>query len=782
MTLGILAIVTLLVIAFATSMRVENMASKNFNDAIKARELAQAAVDQAVATIRQSTQLRTNSPAVSTYVTFPGYAMTNHNGVVGPIALYSAPLSVDIVNMNDGFWITGQNPVEYPPPTAPQMNVGWIYVDENGNVGPTTPLSTPAVPLVGRFAFWVDDEASKININTAWTRGPANPVTLDPFSTANAAYGAPNEVDLSALLPGLNAFVGVIQGRQTLPPGFTTIEEVKLVDTSVPPIPDSNFNTNRFYLTTYSDDAYFPGYTADLDVFDRPRRVLSSLTNTPDIDGSADGAYTRLADPLLAKVFSPSVGAPVGSFATKYGANGLKQIIANIIAYQIDPTTTAPPDDAANTPPNYLGLARTPYINEAQVRYDTALDPATGNTNVTQIVSVELFYMYNGTYAPAPDTVTIPSVAAVAGLPAGPFVFNIPAAPAFSSGSIYYYSITNGPVQATTWPQPIPAQTIDITYGRLYGGVPKRLDFARVPLPPGADLNAFPMSSIQGAEANDPAVNDNGVTTPSEWTPYTSAGTLGVQNNAYNPPADPTLLPKALPSKAVMRIGPMNSIGELGFIHTPNSWQYLTLQPGGGATPGDGQIPDWAILDFFAVGAPYAGPTPTRGRININSSVPLLPIATTRLIPLEALLNTLVLPATLPTVAADIYHDNNTVRTDKYGMQAPPDGVFDTIGEICEVLSLANGATTQAGKEATIRRIANLITVRSNTFTVWVIAQSIKEPNLASGQTFGTFQPGVDIITGEVRAQAVVERYEDPPPPSATAVKFRTKYFRYIYQ
>jgi hypothetical protein len=103
------------------------------------------------------------------------------------------------------------------------------------------------------------------------------------------------------------------------------------------------------------------------------------------------------------------------------------------------------------------------------------------------------------------------------------------------------------------------------------------------------------------------------------------------------------------------------------------------------------------------------------------------------------------------------------------------DPVFDTIGELCEIPSLATGAT-EADKEVAIRRIANLITVRSNTFTIWVMAQSIKEPNII-GQNFGKFEAN-DLITGEVKAQAVVERYENPP---GSAPKFRTRYFRYLY-
>src|ERR1017187_6485791 len=78
LTLAILVMVTLLVVAFAVSMRVENTASKNFNDLIKARQLAQAAVDQAVANIRGATP--PISPTVN-YVTSPGAIYTLGAGV-----------------------------------------------------------------------------------------------------------------------------------------------------------------------------------------------------------------------------------------------------------------------------------------------------------------------------------------------------------------------------------------------------------------------------------------------------------------------------------------------------------------------------------------------------------------------------------------------------------------------------------------------------------------------------------------------------------------------------
>ena len=793
LTLAILVLVTMLMIAFAVSMRVENMASKNFNDAIKARELANAAVDQAVATIRNATLPRTQTP-FSTYVTFPG-VVYDYNGTppATPIPLYTVNAAA-MFDLNNASSIVAIN-AEFTP--IPKINAGWVYVGQN----PAQALG-PLNPIIGRYAFWVDDEASKVNINQAWTRGALNTSVIpDTYSSANATYGDTSEVDLSALLPnlGLAVLVGEIQAQRppTSPNPYATIEEVRRADSpyNVSPILPANFQATKFYLTTFSDDA--ANGASDLDVFGRQRLALSGLTKANDIDDmiGANSAYTRLADPNLMKVCA--AGGVVNAFAdpAKYGVNGLKQIIANIIAYRIDPTTTAPPD-AGGTPPAYLGLARTPYINEVQIKYEDV-----GDGTVKRTVSVELFYPYSadGPYKSGPlgseDTIVVSGLPTVGvagttfvapGFTAGPFTITIPAGTTFNAGMTYFVPPPYVDTATLVLPGgagPWTALAINIgnglavraNYYRGTGAGLYRLDYAQAIVLALAGANALNIPWVapgppwapgtpvwHGTEVNDPCVNETGTS----WTRYNHAsatpGTLGLPNLAYAPPGGDA-------SKMRMRGGQMLSIGELGFIHTPNSWTYLKLQPGGGG----GGIPDWAMLDIFTVGGA------TAGRININSLIdannPAFVPPTRRLVPLIALLNkatTWLVDPTLTTVAQNIYDRTYSVG-DTFGNVT----AYDTIGEICEVKGLADGAIlSEADREAAIRRIANLITVRSNTFTIWVIAQSIKQPPNA---TIGTFTTGVDLITGEVRAQAVVERYEQP---IGTGPFFRTKYFRYIYE
>ena len=61
--------------------------------------------------------------------------------------------------------------------------------------------------------------------------------------------------------------------------------------------------------------------------------------------------------------------------------------------------------------------------------------------------------------------------------------------------------------------------------------------------------------------------------------------------------------------------------------------------------------------------------------------------------------------------------------------------------------------------EALVRNLASLITTRSNAFSVWGVAQTITK---RSGNTqYAAFQSG-DLVTGEKRFHAIVERYVWP--------------------
>ncbi|HUI08248.1 MAG TPA: hypothetical protein VL486_14710 [Verrucomicrobiae bacterium] len=793
LTLAIMALVTLIVIGFAVSMRVQNAASKNMNDVLKARELARAAVDQVVAQIRQATTRGTStSGTVLSYVTFPGgiynfFSDATTNGATLYSMAATIPPTSETFDMNDAvnnnLWITGKGG-EFPASAASEFPVGWVYVGQDNTVTPPAaylapPNAYPMVlptpkPIIGRFAYWVDDEASKININTAghgWT-------TSDPYGDSNPLAIGLDQVVYPALTP-LSAYAPDIeQGYSALfPPAlprgdcpYTTTEEVRRANPNT--INATVYDASRFSITAYSNDANATNPPVDLDFYGRNRLRIDNLNTSPDVDGRSDGAFTRLSDPNLMKVCT--AGGTVNAFQSKYGLDGLRQIIANIIGYQLNPRLAgdlARLPDSGGDPPAYLGLIKVPYVNEVQVKYDTT------GVGLKRTISIELFYPYGAdgvNYLTGPaDTILVTDLPAVPGstLPQNlPAPITVTPGVTLNSATPYYvvtYSDSDLSFAVPSSGSVLVTVATNATVDCFRSG--KRLDCAEVPFPNGAIL--ADSVTWHGAEVNDPCLNEN----TAEWSPYRNpAGTLGGQNSAYAPPGGDT-------SKMLMRGSAMLSVGELGYIHTLNSWTYLHLQPQPSTEKTAGQIPDWAMLDIFTV----PGFT-TEGRININSRInpELLPVSPTtpRLVPLEALLSTVVPSGSLQVLAQNIY--NRVYKPvaptgDLFGNST----VYDTIGEICEVQGMDNGQTREADKEAIIRRIANLITVRSNTFTIWIIAQSIRDRTDAG--TLGKFDVGTDVIAGEARAKVVVERVQNPGPDGIygtidDTVSFRVRYFRYL--
>jgi hypothetical protein len=199
---------------------------------------------------------------------------------------------------------------------------------------------------------------------------------------------------------------------------------------------------------------------------------------------------------------------------------------------------------------------------------------------------------------------------------------------------------------------------------------------------------------------------------------------------------------------------PIQSLGELGYIHTGTPWRTLRMQPRSTHPTETDAVPDWALWEIFKLDGEYTSITPVTGRININqrilhaSSSP----APLRRAPVFALLGDVAGSAgiatnTLGSLTDNIIFNNTRItQTSSFGPHA-------LAGAILEVASITNGATTDAGAEHIARLIAPMVTARSRQFTVWAVGQTIidNEPK-------GIFNPDKDIISGEARTQVVIER------------------------
>ncbi len=783
-TLGILTIVTLLVLAFAISMRVENIASKNFNDSIKARQMAQGAVDELVAILRDYTPPVTGPN--QTYITAPGYAAKRT--VTGWVEtnLYPVATSADTNSMNSSGFIAG------PALGTPNIFTQWKNVVVGGQ-------------LIGRYTYFVDDEAAKVNYSTAADRGN---------DLEGRKVGA---VDLIALSNTTAAIVGDITNDVASSGPFDTPASAK----SVSSVTEDIYQNNRFYTTVYSSDLDItPWGTKRLNL----SNVVYNSTVYPD-KASQIAAISNALDNANLKAWFTSTPYPSGTtFADKYP--NLQQIGANIIDYiDIDSncTDSAGWDDV--NPPSYLGLERTPYINEIVISNAFVMSDPTGTVPVNrQIVlnnftSFELWYMYtNGWTAPSDAEILIlnrPSItfnpsgnvsaSPAQWVPASPATLSSVASMLFTGGPNNFvtnnlilndgsatFSITGLPTTIIFNPGTItaifrsPGGRIQYITSYMESNSWTTTDAASQP--PGTYYRGW------ATDANDPRSVPVVVFTNVTWS--AGVGSLGNPNGPLNRQVittnstTPTIGIRADGDRTAhsLELGDHRDRGsmdpsEMSYIHAGLPWRTFWLQP---QFPTESNsIPDWAALDLFT----SIDSTNVAGRMNINGHLDYgtflsaLPYRTT---PFDALLTNNVSGSRYVQGRAITNLYNHVFVNNYFAMLNPS---YPTMrGQVCEILGVATNGLESSGSnnrvkapsETAVRGIANLITTRSNAFTIWIVSQTIKEV----GAPNGVFD-GNDLVTAEVKAQAVVERTQNPGTDnnlltSDDTTSFRLPYFRYI--
>ena len=214
-TLVVLALTTILVVSLASMISSERITTHESFENQRTRELAGIAVDEVVA------MLHDNIPTNTIWAVAPGRLTYMTNGAFSTVLLCSGVAAgtasgTGQVDLNAP--ILGSSPTSYPIaspnteyPTAPQMPVAWVEVLQDGTLirSGVTPTETPSKsnPIVGRYAYWVDTETSKANINTAGRGQTTYNFTYDPISGNFPASGndlqnltaSPSRLDLSQL-------------------------------------------------------------------------------------------------------------------------------------------------------------------------------------------------------------------------------------------------------------------------------------------------------------------------------------------------------------------------------------------------------------------------------------------------------------------------------------------------------------------------------------------------------------------------------------------------------
>jgi hypothetical protein len=180
----------------------------------------------------------------------------------------------------------------------------------------------------------------------------------------------------------------------------------------------------------------------------------------------------------------------------------------------------------------------------------------------------------------------------------------------------------------------------------------------------------------------------------------------------------------------------------------PTPWKTLNFGPATDAN----ELPDWLLIDIFALAYNQTFLSQTQGKININAEI--APFEFSRLAPLKALL--IPSNANPTTDATTIANDIANYSGINSGPCANlPSDMFVYAGQICQVASLQGSGANQFQKEALIRDIAGLVTTQCSDFKVYVISQSL----------VSTTDPDVaPKVLAEKRSAVTVSRVVDVGP------------------
>lgn len=673
MVLFFISLITILVVGFLTSMRLERFSADAHLRSVRAQQLAQAGVDIIAARIAQATQTG------SFWITQPGRITAATLSSTG-----FKPADLRTIDLHSGTMQTGDSTdlvadLNLPnlfsstrnliTPQNVSLKTRWIYLRQDGTMimpsGAALPTYSKSNPIVGRFAFWADDNGGRVDLNTAWRRS----VTVPRWD--------PSQLNLT-VFSGLNtSLADALKNFRTGSHFLHTVDEARAVDSSLSSVIDANrmdfsllnrapeinlFGQPRIMLTTKKALAGSQPYL----------NILADETVDPGIASNISGAsatdklavVTASLTALLTRTDWPM--NPGHSFSEKFAPVRPEQIALNIIEYVRARESTRDVVEpirgdiassgkviinTSNAVTALMGNNRGPRVTEIGVWIDQATSVVSGVTgyNATYVTEVYLppnfgitkidltqyafirLYGIGATSSPSGGPPDPSSAIVVTELDGG-------VNPDITAGQCRVIK-HNFRINTTTRPTDLVLR-VAFCKKDAFGNPGTRVDLpttaqavGHTGIPYKVSAAGTAVDQISSMEVVDPCVNKakgdwqfrsvNAFgTAPSLAT--ASASLLAQQDTGSSSTLTNSSLrfPPASGQTGNLN-GVMESVAELGFVHTGVECstngvplRSLRLQPQKSL-----QLPDWALLDLFSV--PYK-PTPTTSTVSYyvwNSSL-----------------------------------------------------------------------------------------------------------------------------------------------------------------
>jgi len=414
LTLIVVALLTVVVVGFNSVTRTEQAASRNFSRLHGGDAMAELGLEQGRRLLydRVFTSISGGRPAI----TQPGRAVVGEDA--DTVYLSSASLvpeeEQDEAGKADLNYLLRTNAtnnqfaslvyVTNPTTFTNFFRAPWVYVtNAEGQV-------------TGRYAFWIDDEGSRLNLNVAdaTVRGSVYPTNARPLAVTNLNLSANGATLFNDPKTGFGASL-----THTAPPTLTTTrqtptwgyyfvpEQIRSCDSAVGN--SSQAYTKRSSINDLWNSIQFrvAGGMANMTNRDIPPPALGKF----GIDRPANSAPADAAGFLNQNIDNETLRSRFANrtFAAKYRPNPARQMAAAILDFTRDPAAgLASGLETVNedgVPTSHLGVSAPPYLNEIVVKPYYALrvpvpqpgepDGGPGQIEAQVYVQIELVNPYS---------------------------------------------------------------------------------------------------------------------------------------------------------------------------------------------------------------------------------------------------------------------------------------------------------------------------------------------------------------------------------------------------
>ena len=372
-----IVLLSAIVTSFLSSARTEHTATRNYTSKTRAEQFASSATQQAMAKIQQGftvngtgTTVITTQPGAITQFVFTNGNITSPTPVISGNAI-TYPPTASLFSGTGNASTNGtanlnnlQSPSSNATLTSNSTNNRWT-ITGNASEQINVPMEniTSNGTIVGRIAYYVDDELTKININAA----TANRSTLNVADSRSLSL-----TTLSNNTTTLTNFLNSINGASTDASKITNWgyffrpEQATANGSSALNLSPSD---HLPFLTALPPREFHTKYTP----WGARRFFINDTTEVPLNSAGVNKTVAALSDQHLRNIYGQT-------FADKYTPTGLKQIAANMLQYRSKDTMRVGESlaftgnligsdnlDADGIPKEYLGLAPYPYINQVGV-------------------------------------------------------------------------------------------------------------------------------------------------------------------------------------------------------------------------------------------------------------------------------------------------------------------------------------------------------------------------------------------------------------------------------